>query len=105
NILFARLGIGPGKEVSQQLDAVQFVDSQDAFYVKAFRHFDEGQGTEVVLDERDVGGQARDPLIDVLEGLEVRQVNHREKGLLEWILYLSCCVDNEIEQGFDALGD
>lgn len=42
--------------------------------------------TQVVLDERDIGGQTRDALVHILEGLQVRQMYHHEERLLERIV-------------------
>ncbi len=48
-------------------------------------HIDKRQRAKVVADEGDIGGQSGDSLIHVFERLEIGEVDHHKKGLLEWI--------------------
>ena len=54
--------------------------------VVGLRDIDEGQRPEIVLHERDVGGQPRHALVHILERLEVGELHHRKKRLLERIV-------------------
>jgi hypothetical protein len=43
------------------------------------------RGAQVVLNQWDVGSKMRDTLVDILKGLQVRQLHHHEKCLLEGV--------------------
>ena len=53
---------------------VQFVNTQKSVDIKVFRYIHEGQRAQVVVNERNIRRQPRNPFIDILKRLEVRQV-------------------------------
>lgn len=87
NVVLIGALVGPDKYVTKQLNSIHFVDPEHARNVDAVWNAYEGEGTEIIADERDISRQAGDPLVNILKGLEVRQVNHHEKRLLKGILY------------------
>ena len=61
------------------------------------------RGAQILPDERDVRGEARDALVHVVEGLEVGQVHHDEERLLERIADGRGRRQDPIEALFDEL--
>jgi hypothetical protein len=48
--------------------------------------------------ERDVGRQPRDAFVHALKRLQVGQVHHQKKSLLERVCHLGCHVDHDAKQ-------
>ena len=61
--------IGLAEHVAQQLDPIELVDTQDTADVVVVRNVDERQRAQIVANERQIRGEARHPLVDVLERL------------------------------------
>ncbi len=66
---------------------VQFVNTQQSVVIKIFRHLHKGQRAQVVVNEWNIRRQPRNPFIDILKRLKVRQVYDAKKCLFEWIGY------------------
>ncbi len=86
-ITIARPFIGPYKYVPHNLNTVQFVNTQQPVDIKIFRYIHEGQRAQIVVNERNIRRQPRNPFIDILKRLQVRQVYYDKKCLFEWIGY------------------
>ncbi|MCY4187027.1 MAG: hypothetical protein OXD30_00930 [Bryobacterales bacterium] len=79
------LRIGPAKDISEEANVVQFADGERSLHIEGRRHVDERNGGKIRPDQGDVGREARDAPVHIVEWLQVRQVGQQEKGLLEWI--------------------
>ncbi|WP_223173819.1 hypothetical protein [Gloeobacter kilaueensis] len=73
----------PDEDIPHQLDPVQFINAENALDIALLWHFCKREGTEVALDEGNVCRQSRYALVDILEGLQVGQMDHDKKSLLE----------------------
>ena len=104
HVLLTRPLVGPHKHIAQQVHAVEFVHAQHAVHIRLLRYVDERQRAQVVTDEGDVGGQARDAFIHILERLQVRQVHHQEEGLLKRVGDLGGHLRDDAEEFFEPLG-
>ena len=82
-VSLTRTFIGPTEYIPQQINLIEFIHAQSAIYVRLPGHVDKGEGAQVVPNQWDVGSKTRDTLVDILKGLQIRQLHHHEKGLLE----------------------
>ena len=73
------------------------VDQQYGVGVVVGRDIVEAQRGKVVLDQRDVRGEPGDPLVHVVEGLQIRQVHEAEQGLLDGVLDRPCRLEESVE--------
>src|SRR6266568_4564751 len=95
--------VRPDENVPQELDAIELIDRQGAVRVRLLGHVHERERREVVLDQRDVGAEARDALVDVVERLQVGNVHHQEESLLERIAGGVALLKNDTEVFLDPL--
>ena len=72
--------------------------------VVGLRHIDERQRPEIVLHQRDVGGQPRHAFVHIFERLEIGELHHREKSLLKRVFDRRGRGENLIEALLDGRG-
>ena len=77
--------IGLDKHAAKQSDVVEFVHADHAFSVNIPRNILEGQRREVFLDQRNLHGDSRHKLVDIVERPSIGKLHHYEEGLLKWI--------------------
>lgn len=70
--------------------------------VGLFRNAEKGEWAKVGPDERKIGRQAGRALVDVGKRLKVREMNHREEGLLEGVLDAGQFSQNQVQLFLDA---
>ena len=85
------------EDVAEQFDAVEFVYAEDAFDVERSRNLGEGKRGKIRPNQRDIRRDARQPLVDVLERLQIGELDHREEGLLEWVIDVAQPGEDPIE--------
>lgn len=103
DILLARSLVGPYKDVTQEFDAVEFVDADHGVYIGLLRNVDEGQRAQVMANKRNVGCQPGNALVHILKRLQVGQVHHQEERLLEWVLNFCGHLDDDAKQFLQSL--
>lgn len=59
--------VGPYKHIAQQFNTIEFIDAQHGTDVGSLRNIDEGQWAQIPPNQGNVGGQAGNPLVDVLK--------------------------------------
>jgi len=72
-----------GRDVIPKSILIEFIHSRSAIYVGLLGHVDKREGAQVYPNQWDVGSKMRDTLVDILKGLQVRQLHYHEKCLLE----------------------
>ena len=77
--------LGPKDTISEQLHAVQLVNTEHSCSIEYTRHVLEGHRNQVCADQRNIGGKSGNPLVDVIERLQIGKLHHYEECLLEWI--------------------
>ncbi len=68
-VAVARTFVRPYEDIPQETDPIEFIHSQKSFNVCLLGYINERQWTKVLTDERDVRGESRDALVDILERL------------------------------------
>lgn len=97
--------VGLDEDFLKDADVVELVDGKHAVGVVGLGDIDEGERGEVALEEWEIGGQAGDAFVAVDERLEVRQMDHGEKRLLEGIMDFAGLGENGVEERLDQRGD
>lgn len=89
--------IGPDKQVTEQFNPVQLVHAQHGVDVGPIRHVDKGQRSEVVPDQRDIGPEPGNPLVDVRKRLQIGDMHQDKKRLLKGIFDCSRLAEVVVE--------
>ena len=103
HVLLTGALVSPDKNVTQKFDAIEFVHTNHGVHVSLLRHVDERQGTKVVANERYVCSQSRHPLVHILKWLQVGQMHHQKKSLLEGVEDFCRHLDDDAKQLFKPL--
>ena len=99
----AHTPIRPYGYVAQQFDPIQFLPAQQRVDVNACWNVEKGKWAQVAFDERNVGRKTRNALVEMFEGLQVRQVHHQEKSLFERVVDSCPNAEHQAKQLLDAL--